>query len=209
MNYIIDKWKKVFDKCIAKIKTALWLDRVEINNYKHYTILNNINNQKVKRCIDLSFEYQKTNNINDQSITNSILFYDILKCFGYFFQPVMILSVGSADLVEHYTPHMVNYCSKLNMIIDTSWINYLEVTQKKFWYSFYMNNILEEAVKKKIITNEKRFNVYTRYYEMNKINSYTVYELDYCKKIYYNNVLNYIKNNTKYTELKLLKPVNT
>ena len=209
MIYEICECKKVIDKCVAGFKKILWLDRVDYNKYKNYTILNNIENKKVLRCIQLSFEYQEVNNISGECITNSILFYDILKCFGYFFNPRMVLSVGGYDLGENYTPHMVNYCEKLNIIIDSSYINYCEVKNKDFWYSFSLNKILKEATDKKIITPAKRFDIYRHYYDLNESCGDTIYELDYEKQLYYNNLLKYIKDNTGYYELDLLRPVNT
>ena len=197
---------KIVKKCIGAINKFFYLDRVDKTKIRHYTDLNNIANKKIRECIELAHEYQQENGITGECITNSILLCDILKCFGYDnYYPRLVLSVGGYDLGERYTPHMITYSRDTDTILDMSYVNYWEVKERDFYFSFAVNKILSEATDKKIITAKKRFDIYNNFYGLDESRNETVLQLDYHKQTYYNELLKYIKDNTNYDELTKLE----
>ena len=206
MIYDTTTCNAIIKRCNEFNKIFYFEDCVDKTKIRHYTDLNNISCEKVKRCIELAFEYQKENKINGECITNAILLYDILRAFGHDnYYPRMTLSVGSFG-EEYYTPHMIVYNRDTDTILDMSWGNYWEVTERDFYYSFAVNKILKEAVDKKIITGEKRFERYEHYCALNECSNETITGLDYGKRRYYNELLKYIKENTEYVELEKINP---
>jgi len=201
---------KIIKKCIAEVKKYFYFNCVDKSRIRHYIDLNNIANKKVKECIEIAFEYQRENDITGECITNSILLCDILRCFGYEnYYPRMVLSIGGYDLGEYYTPHMIVYSRDTDTVLDMSLVNYWEVYERDFYYSFAVNKILTEACDKKIITPEKRFDIYNNFYGINESCNETALELDYHKQTYYNELLTYIKDNTNYAELENLELIKT
>jgi len=201
---------KIVKKCISAVNKFLYLDRVDKSRIRHYTDLNNIANKKVKECIELAHEYQRENDITGECITNSILLSNILRCFGYDnYYPRLVLSVGGYDLGERYTPHMITYSRDTDTVLDMSYVNYWEVCDRDFYYSFAVNKILSEATDKKIITAQKRFDIYNNFYGLDESRDETALELDYHKQTYYNELLKYIKDNTNYAELDKLELIKT
>ena len=181
------------------------------SKYKIYdkSAVNKCLDSKLQECLDVAFQYQQSNNITGECITNSILFANICKALGERdYTPITVLSVGGYDLGERYTPHVVNYNRCTATILDASYVNWWEIEERDFYYTFPINRVLREAVGKNIISAEERFNIYNDFFGLDESVDLHPAELDCGKRMYYNELLDHIESTVDCDELKnVTRPV--
>ena len=184
--------------CTSQKLDKIFSKQIDTRKFKHYSIVNNLDDSILQNLIKSSNEYQEKLFIQDMCITNSILFKQILDKLNYDFKVCCGIWIMRTDRGEFLIPHVVLYSASLDKIIDPSWWANRNVQYFDGYFTFRVNVVINEALLKNKLDQQNRLEMFNNFYGLNEDTFLEPDELDSDKQDYYDDLLNYLKEHSGY-----------
>tara|TARA_R110000824_G_scaffold252990_1_gene441851 strand:+ start:2951 stop:3580 length:630 start_codon:yes stop_codon:yes gene_type:complete len=181
---------------IQRMYSKIFIKDIDYRKFTHYRKVNNLDDNMIQNLLNLSNDYQEQHDIQDMCVTNSILFKQILDKLNYNYKVSCGIWIMKLDCKEFLISHIVLYDKETNIIIDPSWWANRNINYFDGYFTFRINQAINEAESKKKI--ECRYDMYNTFFNLFEDTFLEPYELDTDKQKYYNDLLNYLQEKSGY-----------
>jgi hypothetical protein len=179
-----------------KFYEKLFSKDIDFRKFTHYRKVNNLDDGMLQNLLNLSNNYQEQHYIQNMCLTNSILFKQILDKLNYNYKVSCGIWVMRIDCKEFLISHIVLYDKEADNIIDPSWWASRNIEYFDGYFTFRINQVINEAESKKKI--KCRYDMYNNFFNLYEDTFLDPCELDTDKQKYYQDLLNYLKEQTGY-----------